>query len=79
MRRTLKDDEELTVMLYDEADTSTPPVEMVIRKGAYGLYIEFPDNEDKRGVLVDHFNGELSVKVWTDKEQDDFTHSVKLA
>lgn len=79
MKRIIEDNEELTVTLYDEADASMSPVEMVIRKGTYGLYIEFPDNEDQRGVLIDYFNGELSVKVWTDNENDDFTHSIPLS
>ena len=79
MKRIIEEDEELTVMLYDEAGASTSPVEMVIRKGTYGLYIEFPNKEDQRGVLIDYFDGKLSVKVWADNDQDDFTHSIPLS
>ncbi len=79
MKRVIGNNEELTVILHDEADETTKPIEMVIRKGAYGLYVEFPDNEDQRGVLIDHFDGKLSVKVWADNEQEDFTHNIPLS
>ena len=79
MKRVIGNDEELTVILHDEADETIEPTEMVIRKGPYGLYITFPDNEDQRCVMLDYFNGRLAVKVWADNDNEDFTDEVVLS
>jgi len=77
MIRQMGEGEIIGVTLMDEMGTGDK-VEVTVRKGVYGLWIEFPDSEDGRGVMLDLFDGELSVKVWADTDNEDFTHKVPL-
>ena len=63
-------------ILNDEASSKKERV--IIRKGPWGIYIEMEDPEDQRCVMLDLFDGELSVKVWADKDNEDFTDKILL-
>ena len=76
-RKVLNQGEEVSVTLEDEAG-KTDNIELIVKQGPHGVFIEFPDDENHQGVMLDLFDGELSVKIWTDRENEDFTEKVKI-
>ena len=74
------EDENLIVTLSDENGDPDANIDINIRKGVYGVWMELsPRGEgDSRGVMLDYFEGKLSVKVWADKESEDPTNSILL-
>ncbi len=67
----------VTVVLKDENET-TEPLEMIVRQCSYGICMESTKAEDLRGVMVDYFSGNVSVKVWTNPNDEDYTHSIDM-
>ena len=69
----------MLVVLKDEAnDGKSPDLNLIIEKGVYGLFVRFEDEEDQRCIMVDYFDGKLSVKVWTDPDEEDFTNEIRI-
>jgi TolB-like protein len=78
MKRVIGENEQMMLVLRDEQGKHEP-VELIVRRVPSGLLIEFTDDEDHRGVLVDYFDGKLSAKIWADRYDEDFTNSVQLS
>jgi len=55
------------------------PIEVEVVLGAYGIRIEFAEEGNDKCVMLDYFNNKLSVKVWADNDNEDFTHEIPLS
>ena len=78
LRGILTRADKLSVSISDEGNPESKPIELIVRKGVYGLWVEKPDEEDERGALFDYFDGKLTIKVWDDIEEEDFTHNISI-
>lgn len=85
--KTEDEDVVLEVSLIDEeADPSSLPLKCrVSDTGVSGLYLGFDGYQDSADenygyiVKIDYYEGELSVLVWGDKEDEDYTHKIPLS
>ena len=74
----------IELSLLDPADLTTK-VEMKVEDSLDGgLFLSFKGYEDGTNdefaklIKIDFFDGELSVVVWGDKNNEDYTHKISL-